>query len=60
MIYNEWQKDEFTEVVANCVHLQNLKYRPTLPYVFTEQGVAILANVHIRRTACFTGLSNWH
>jgi hypothetical protein len=38
-------KDEFTEVVANCDHLQNLKYRPTLPYAFTEQGVAMLAAV---------------
>jgi len=38
-------KDEFAEVVANCDHLQNLKYRPTLPYVFTEQGVAMLATV---------------
>ena len=28
--------DEFAEVVANCDHLQNLKYRPTLPYAFTE------------------------
>jgi phage regulator Rha-like protein len=38
-------KDEFTEVVTNCDHLQNLKFRPTLPYVFTEQGVAMLAAV---------------
>jgi len=38
-------KDEFTEVVAICDHLQNLKYRPTLPYAFTEQGVAMLAAV---------------
>jgi hypothetical protein len=38
-------KDEFDEVVANCDHLQNLKYRPTLPYAFTEQGVAMLAAV---------------
>jgi hypothetical protein len=28
-------KGEFDEVVANCDHLQNLKYRPTLPYAFT-------------------------
>ena len=35
-------KDEVAEVVANCDHLQNLKYRPTLPYAFTEQGVAML------------------
>ncbi len=38
-------KDEFDKVVANCDHLQKLKYRPTLPYAFTEQGVAMLAAV---------------
>ena len=38
-------KEEFAEVVTNCDHLQNLKYRPTLPYAFTEQGVAMLATV---------------
>jgi phage regulator Rha-like protein len=38
-------KNEFTEVVTNCDHLQSLKFRPTLPYVFTEQGVAMLAAV---------------
>ena len=38
-------KDELAEVVANCDHLQNLKYRPTLPCAFTEQGVAMLAAV---------------
>jgi hypothetical protein len=35
-------KKEFAEVVTNCDHL---KYRPTLPYAFTEQGVAMLAAV---------------
>jgi len=38
-------KDEFDEVVAICDHLKKLKYRPTLPYAFTEQGVAMLAAV---------------
>ncbi|MDR0290727.1 MAG: ORF6N domain-containing protein [Treponema sp.] len=38
-------KKEFAEVVTNCDHLQNLKYRPTMPCVFTEQGVAMLATV---------------
>ena len=38
-------KDEFTKVVTNCDHLQNLKYRSTMPYAFTEQGVAMLAAV---------------
>jgi phage regulator Rha-like protein len=38
-------KNEFAEVVTNCDHLQNLKFRSTQPYVFTEQGVAMLAAV---------------
>jgi len=38
-------KNEFDEVVTNCDHLQKLKYRPSLPYAFTEQGVAMLAAV---------------
>ncbi|MGE4319326.1 MAG: ORF6N domain-containing protein [Deferribacterales bacterium] len=38
-------KDEFDEVVANCDHLDNLKYSSTLPYAFTEQGVAMLSAV---------------
>jgi hypothetical protein len=38
-------QDEFAEVVAICDHLQNLKFRPTMPYAFTEQGVAMLAAV---------------
>jgi len=37
-------KEEFAEVVTNCDHLQ-MKYRPTLPNAFTEQGVAMLAAV---------------
>ena len=38
-------KKEVTEVVTNCDHLLSIKYSPTLPYVFTEQGVAMLASV---------------
>ena len=37
----ELSKEEKHKVVANCDHLQNLKYSPHLPYVFTEQGVAM-------------------
>ncbi|MBO7115881.1 MAG: hypothetical protein J6V87_02400 [Prevotella sp.] len=33
------------EVVANCDHLQSLKFRPTLPYAFTEQGIGQLSTV---------------
>jgi hypothetical protein len=32
-------------VVAICDHLKNLKYSPYLPYVFTEHGTIMLANV---------------
>ena len=31
--------DQSKEVVANCDHLQSLKFRPTLPYAYTEQGI---------------------
>ncbi len=36
---------EKSEVVAICDHLKSLKYSPTLPYAFTEQGVAMLSSV---------------
>jgi len=32
-------------VVAICDHLKVLKFSPQLPYVFTEQGVAMLSGV---------------
>ena len=38
----EQEKDK---VVANCDHLHNLKYSPYLPYVFTEHGTVMLANI---------------
>jgi hypothetical protein len=37
--------EEKAEVVANCDHLQKLKYSPTLPYAFTEHGAVMLASV---------------
>jgi hypothetical protein len=36
---------EKKEVVANCDHLQSLKYSSNLPYAFTEHGVVMLATV---------------
>ena len=36
---------EKDEVVTICDHLKTLKYSPQLPYVFTEQGVAMLSSV---------------
>jgi len=38
-------KEEFNEVVTNCDHLQKLKFRPTLPFAFTEQRIAMMAAV---------------
>jgi len=36
---------EKAEVVANCDHLQKLKYSSQLPYAFTEHGAVMLASV---------------
>lgn len=41
----ELTKGEMIEVVANCDHLQSLKFRPTLPYAYTEQGIGQLSTV---------------
>jgi hypothetical protein len=37
--------EEKEEVVANCDHLENLKFSKTLPHAFTEHGTLMLANV---------------
>jgi hypothetical protein len=38
-------KSEKDEVVANCDHLQKLKFSPGLPYAFTEHGAIMAASV---------------
>ncbi|MBI5211024.1 MAG: ORF6N domain-containing protein [Elusimicrobia bacterium] len=38
-------KSERDELVTICDHLRQLKFSPTLPYVFTENGVAMLSSV---------------
>jgi len=37
--------EEKVEVVANCDHLENLKFSPSLPFAFTEHGALMLASV---------------
>lgn len=37
--------DEKSEVVANCDHLEKLKYSKTLPNAFTEHGAIMAASV---------------
>lgn len=41
----ELNKAEKDYVVTNCDHLKHLKYSPTNPYAFTENGVAMLSSV---------------
>ena len=31
--------DQSKEVVANCDNLRSLKFYPSLPYAYTEQGI---------------------
>jgi len=37
--------EERDKVIAICNNLQSLKFNPSLPYVFTEQGIAQLSSV---------------
>lgn len=37
--------DEKAELVANCDRFKNLKHSTSLPFVFTEHGVVMLASV---------------
>ena len=37
--------DETAEVVANCDRLSTLRFSPTMPFAFSEQGVAMLSSV---------------
>jgi len=38
--------DEWTEVITNCDNLQvGVKFSPTTPFAFTEQGVSMLSSV---------------
>jgi hypothetical protein len=43
--------DEKEYVVTNCDHLGRLKFSPTRPHAFTEQGVAMLSSVLRSRRA---------
>jgi len=49
-------KQEKQEVIANCDHLQKLKFARTNPYAFTEHGTIMLANVLNTPTAIETSV----
>jgi hypothetical protein len=38
-------RQERDEVVANCDHLERLKFAPTMPYAFMEHGALMAASV---------------
>jgi len=38
-------KKEWSELITNCDKLNRYKFSPSLPFVFTEQGVAMLSTV---------------
>jgi hypothetical protein len=37
--------EEFRQLVANCDWFASLKHSSSMPYVFTEQGIAMLSSV---------------
>ena len=47
---------EKLEVIANCDHLEKLKFSRTNPYAFTEHGTIMLANVLNTKTAIETSV----
>lgn len=48
--------EEKAEVVADCDHLQRLKFSPSSPYAFTEHGALMLASVLNSRVAIQTSI----
>lgn len=42
---------ERDKLVAKCDHLKSLKFSPTVPFAFTEQGIAMLSAVLKSKTA---------
>ena len=47
----ELTRSEWQEVITNCDNLpERAKYSPSLPFAFTDQGVAMLSSVLRSRT----------
>jgi phage regulator Rha-like protein len=54
--YKDADRIKFTEDIANCDHLEKLKFSRTNPYAFTEHGTIMLANVLNTQTAIETSV----
>lgn len=39
------KKEDNSELVTNCDNFRSLKINPSLPYAFTESGIAQLSSV---------------
>src|SRR5690606_40100075 len=51
-------KNQWNEVITNCDNLpKNIKFSPSTPFVFTEQGVAMLSSVLRSKTAIEINIS---
>ena len=50
-------KVEKNELVTNCDRFANLKHSSSLPFVFTEQGIAMLSTVLRSKTAIQISIS---
>jgi phage regulator Rha-like protein len=48
--------EEKAEVIANCDHLEKIKFSSTNPYAFTEHGTIMLASVLNTQTAIQTSV----
>ena len=49
-------EEEKQKVIANCDHLEKIKFSRTNPYAFTEHGTIMLANVLNTPTAVETSI----
>jgi hypothetical protein len=54
----ELSKEEWHEVITICDNLpETVKYSPSTPYAFTEQGVAMLSSILHSKTAIHTNIA---
>lgn len=52
-------EDKMVKLVTNCDRLEKLKHSSSLPFAFTEQGVAMLSAVLHSQTAIRVSIQIW-
>ena len=53
----ELSKDEWRELITNCDNLGAYRFSPSLPFAFTEHGIAMLSSVLNSAQAVSTNIS---